>query len=162
MKHKHLSQIIVLLLLVGSVLTASAMAETDKVMVVTYDSADEMLLDLNKVKTTLEKSVQKPKTWTYCHRYNCYQVELAPVQEVSIPVYTRVQTFDPLIVSGYELPTKVLTPVYVQTYTRPEPVSKYRYNPADGVYVNEWDEKEERYRHKYYRHRYDRDRWYDD
>jgi hypothetical protein len=80
MKLKYSLWIILLLVMAGSV-----MAETDKVMVVTYDSVEEMLMDLGKVKDTVSKPTEE-KTWIKCHRYYCYEV---PVVTYIKPVFTH-------------------------------------------------------------------------
>ncbi|MFH1276502.1 MAG: hypothetical protein ABIH82_05305 [Candidatus Woesearchaeota archaeon] len=131
MKYKHLFWLILLLLVAGT-----AMAQTDKVMVVTYDSTEDMLIDLGKVQTTLEKPQQQPlKTWTYCHRYNCIQVPV--LNQIESPVFNPIEM--PMV-------TQVM-PVF--THIHLEPVNKYHYNSVDGQYFDDWDNKNDYYKHKY-------------
>ncbi|HLC90763.1 MAG TPA: hypothetical protein VJI15_03265 [Candidatus Nanoarchaeia archaeon] len=133
---KYLLWTILLLLVAGSALAASGKA-TEKVLVVTYDSTEEMLMDLGKVNDAVNRkadSDEQPdttvKTWIYCRRYHCYEV---PVTTIEVPVIM---------------------------YSHAEPVAKYRYNKVDGQYINPWDEEEDYYRWKHSRKNWDDDRWW--
>jgi len=100
-------------------LSSLALAQVDKVVVVNYDSVEDMMVDLNKLKPVQKEITPAEstlKTWTKCTRYYCYEV---PVVTIVAPVLTHVHA---------------------------QAVNKYHYNSHDGVYTNDWDDKEDYYR----------------